>query len=93
MFSTDNTSALFCLLPYGYPLSSKSASLFIALGLRLWLAPRKGQVLVLDHVLYLPLHGYKEEDTEVHQKDGPKDRDIYKAKKGEDKGYTYCAHA
>jgi len=38
--------------------------------------PRQRDVLVLDHVLDLALHGDEEQDEEVHEEDGPEDGDV-----------------
>lgn len=46
------------------------------MGLVSGLAMCEWQVSVLDHVLNLSLHGDPEEHDEIHDEDGPEDRDI-----------------
>lgn len=46
--------------------------------------PGQGHISVLDHVLYLALHGDEEQDEEVQEQDGPKDRHVKDAEKGQE---------
>lgn len=58
----------------GYPILV-GMQLLVAFAIIL-LTEIKGHVLVLDHMFDLSSHGDSKEDTEIHQKDRPEDRDV-----------------